>query len=269
MKKLITHINPHLDDIAAIWLFKKFHPEFAGAEISFVSAAKGNMPVDESVDIIYLGVGRGKYDEHKGDVEDCAASLVWKDLVSQNLGPGNKAEKKAVEELVEWVRLDDTGKLKNLPYPEFYVSSFIRMGGGEKDSITNTELGMNLLGRILKLLINKQKAQIEWETAQQLETSWGKGYAVKGSFVNRAFCDRQDGQVYLMLDPANKSVQFYTPIDSIDLEPIYKEVKELDRTATWFLHQSHKMVICGSNSAPDSVPTKLSFEKLTKILQAK
>ena len=40
MKKLITHINPHLDDISAIWLFKRFYPEFLDAEIEFIGASR-------------------------------------------------------------------------------------------------------------------------------------------------------------------------------------------------------------------------------------
>ncbi len=266
-KTLITHINPHLDDIAALWLFKKFHPEFSNAEIKFVSAAKGNLPADESEDQIYLGVGRGKYDEHKGDLEDAAVSLVWKDLKSQGFVPETEEATKALEELVDFIRLDDLGKLKDLKYPEFSLPGFIRIGGGEEDSIKNTELGFEILNRIFKILINKQKAQKEWEGAIELETKWGKGYAVKGTYVNRSFCDLQDGQVYLMVDPTHKAVQFYTPNDNVDLEPIYSRVKELDPEASWFLHQSHKMVICGSGSAPDSNPTKLSFEQLKEILE--
>jgi len=266
MKTLITHINPHLDDITAIWLFKKFHPDFEDANVQFVSAAKGNLPVDESLEEVYLGVGRGKFDEHKGDIDDCAASLVWKDLEASGFDPKNEFEKQALEELIEWVRLDDTGKLKDLKYPEFYVSSFIRIGGGEEDSIKNLNLGLDILDRILKILINKQKAKKEWENAFSFQTKWGQGFAVSGSFINRNFCDTKEGDVFLMVDPVNRSVQYYTPKD-IDLEEIYNKVKDLDPEASWFLHQSHKMVICGSNSAPDSKPTKLNFDQLVAVLK--
>jgi hypothetical protein len=267
-KTLITHINPHLDDIAALWLFKKFHPDFTDAEIKFVSAAKGNLPADESEDEVYLGVGRGKYDEHKGDLEDAAVSLVWKDLKSQNFGPKNEEEEKALDELVDFVRLDDLGKLKDLKYSEFSFPGFIRIGGGQEDSIKNTELGFEILNRIFKILTNKQKANKEWENAITLDTKWGKGYAVSGTYVNRSFCDTKDGEVYLMVDPKHKAVQFYTPNDNIDLESIYQKVKEADPNASWFLHQSHKMVICGSGSAPDSTPTKLNFNQLIEILKS-
>lgn len=266
MKTLITHINPHLDDIAAIWLLKRFHPDFKDAEVVYISADNGNKVLEETEDRVYLGVGRGKFDEHKGDLEDCAASLVWKDIKTKVIP--DTLQKAALDELVDWVRLGDLGKLKDLPYPEFTVPGFLRVGGGEKDSFQNMNLGFEILDRILKILTNKQKAKKEWVDAVSFQTKWGKSWAVKGSYVSRSFCDALDGDLFLMVDPKYNSVQFYTPKNAIDLEPIYKKVKELDPQAGWFLHQSHHMVICGSGSAPDSTPTKLSFEELIEVAKS-
>ena len=33
MKTLITHINPHLDDVFAIWLLKKYDPKYQDFEV--------------------------------------------------------------------------------------------------------------------------------------------------------------------------------------------------------------------------------------------
>ena len=267
MKTLITHINPHLDDICAIWLFIRLHPDFKDVEIEFISAAKGNIPVDESEDMIYLGVGRGRFDEHKGDLEDCAASLVWKYLKEENFAPSDEIYEKALEELVEYVKLDDLGKLIDLKYGEFSIPGFIRVFCVEKASRENLELGFQILDRVYQVLINKQKALKDWDKRLEFETKWGKGVAVVSEHVNRSFCDSQDGSIFLMKDPKHNSIQFYTPKGGIDLEPVYIKVKELDPDAGWFLHQSHKMVICGSGSAPDSKPTKLTFEELTEVLK--
>ena len=267
MKTLITHINPHLDDISAIWLFIRFNPDFKDANIEFVSAAAGNLPAGESDEKILIGVGRGRFDEHKGDLEDCAASLVWKYLKNSSFSPKVKEELDALEELVEYVRLDDLGKLKDLKYSEFSVPGFIRVFGGEKASKENLELGFAILDRIYQVLINKQKAIRDWNKREEFETKFGKGVAIISEHVNRSFCDGQDGVIFLMKDPKYNSIQFYTPKDGIDLEPVYNKVKEMDPEAGWFLHQSHKMVICGSGSAPDSKPTKLSFAELIEVLK--
>jgi hypothetical protein len=261
MKTLITHINPHLDDIAAIWLYQKYHPDFKEATIEFVSAS--NEVSEESEDQVYLGVGRGKYDEHKGDLNDCAASLVYKDLKEQGLTPTDEVELKALEELVEWVRLDDLGKLEIRDYPDFSIPAWIRTtDSSPESSLKTTEMGKEILNRILGVLERKGKAELEWQSKVEFESGFGKSYAIKGQAIDRSFCRDKGGDLFLMVDPTNGSVQYFTPSFEIDLEPIYKRVKKLDPEADWFLHQSHHMVICGSSSAPESKMTKLSFEEL-------
>ncbi len=269
MKTLITHINPHLDDIAAIWLFKKFHPDFDSAEMDFVSQSVGTLTAEDDENKVYLGVGRGKFDEHKGDLDDCAASLVWKFLKEQKLVQSDDAIAGALEEIVEWVRLGDTGRLPKQEYDDFSIPAFIRPSGNSKeDSLKAAELGIEILDRVLKVLTRKHRAQKDWGNRKEFESKFGKAYAISSEFVDRAFCkSKSDANLYLMVDPKSKHVQYFTPYFEIDLEPIYKKVKELDPEASWFLHQSHHMVICGSGSAPDSKPTKLTMSELVKAAQ--
>ena len=61
--------------VAALWLLKRFEPSLKKSHFRFVptSASGVKLPAHE----IGVGVGRGKYDEHKGDLKDSAASLVW------------------------------------------------------------------------------------------------------------------------------------------------------------------------------------------------
>jgi len=59
MKALITHINPHLDDIFAIWLLKKYDPKYADFEVDFISASH-NMGEEETADKVFVGTGGGK-----------------------------------------------------------------------------------------------------------------------------------------------------------------------------------------------------------------
>ena len=123
MKTLVTHINPHLDDISAIWLFKKFFPEFRDAEINFINASRDAAFKEETDEKIFFGTGGGKYDEHKGDLEDCAASLVWKDIKSSGIGPTDEIQLKALDALIEWNRLTeaDKGFLVSI-IGEFYIA---------------------------------------------------------------------------------------------------------------------------------------------------
>lgn len=268
MKTLVTHINPHLDDISAMWLFKKFHSGFADANLEFISASR-DAAKDESEDKIYLGTGGGKYDEHKGDLEDCAASLVWKDFRSKGLLPKDEIASKALEQLVEWNRLIDLGKLPEGQYEEFTVPAFIRA----KDSTVASsqkavELGFEILNRILEVLKNKQRSMKDYESRVEFDSLFGEGVAVQSQTIDRDFCRTQKGDIFIIVDPKNKSVQYFTPSFEIDLEPIYDKVKSLDPGADWFLHQSHHMILCGASSAPHFTPTKLSFEQLIKAAKA-
>lgn len=263
MKTLVTHISPHLDDIAAIWLTRKFLPEFKGAKLDFIGANQGNQGLAEDQDILYIGVGRGKYDEHKGDLEDCAATLVWKDIKKQGLVKEEGIGKLALEELIDWVRLGDLGRLPQGQYDEFTIPAFIRPKDSSKESSKKAvELGEEILDRVLEVLKRKQQSLIDWQSRIEFQSRFGFSAAVKSETVDREFCKRQNARLFVMYSPKHQSVQFFTPSFDIDLAPIYEKVKQLDPQASWFLHQSHHMVICGSSSAPDSKPTKLTFEQL-------
>src|SRR3989338_6642457 len=100
MKTLITHTLPHLDDICAMWLMKRYFLETKDAAIVFIPAnEKGGDIVDNS-DYIYIGIGRGKFDEHKGDIGQCATTLVF--LFLQEKGCFDARTLSAVQKIVGW-----------------------------------------------------------------------------------------------------------------------------------------------------------------------
>lgn len=268
MKTLVTHINPHLDDIASIWLFRKFHPEFKNAKLEFISASR-DAASQESEDRIFLGTGGGRFDEHKEGLDTCATSLVYEYLKKETYLPEDESSQKALEKLIEWNRLIDTGKAPDSQFDEFSVQALIRTrDNSKKTSEKSVELGIEILERILKVLKRREQSIKDWEKRVEFQTKFGRSFAVVSETVDREFCREQDGDLFLMYNPKHKSVQFFAPSFEIDLEPIYKKLKNLDPEASWFLHQSHHMVICGSSSAPDSKPTKLSFEHLIEIAKS-
>lgn len=263
MKTLVTHINPHLDDICSIWLFKKYHPDFKDAKVEFISASH-NKADQESGDKIFVGTGGGRFDEHKEGLDTCAGSLVYESLKEQGLLPKDQQTQQALEKLIKWNLLIDTGKAASYQFDEFSVQSFIRTkDNSPQTSNKSVELGKEILDRVLEVLKRKEQSLIDWGKRKEFETKLGKSYAVVSETIDREFCREQDGKLFLMYDPKFKSVQFFGP--DVDLETIYRKVKELDPQASWFLHQSHHMVICGSSSAPESKPTKLSFEQLIEV----
>ncbi len=279
-KILVTHINPHLDDIAASWLFKKFHPEYKDGEIKFISASiKGStidgQPVDQNPDILHFGVGRGKYDEHKGDIGKCATSLVWDEIVKEGLAPEDEIEKRSYEELVEWNTLIDTAALPQMPYEEFSVPSFIRpLSGNPDDSLAAQLLGEQILDRILRVLISKNKVKKDWANRIEFDTNMGKGALLQSDDASRSIIrglaheQSQSYAIYLMIRPRAKSVEYFTDHPEVELTNLDVKIRELDPEASWYLHHSKKMLLCGAKAAPDGVPSKLSQEQLIKAAES-
>lgn len=262
-KILITHINPHLDDILGIWLFRKFDPEFKEANLEFISASRDAAKA-ESEDKVYIGTGGGAFDEHKEGLESCAGTLVYEYLNQAGKIPRDPISQKALEKLVKWNQLIDTGKAPESEFDEFSIQSLIRIKNGGKDSSkAAVKLGEEILNRIYEVLKEKEQSLLDWEKRVEFKSKFGKAYAVRSETINREFCRQQNGDLYLMSDPKYNSVQYFAP--SKDIKEIYDRVKQQDPQASWFLHQSHHMVLCGSSSAPDSKPTRLTFEQLIDI----
>lgn len=268
MKTLITHINPHLDDIFGIWLLKKYDPKYAEYEVDFISAThdKGG---EETEDRIFVGTGGGKFDEHKEGLKTCAGSLVHDYLKKEGLLPKGELEVKALEEMVEWNKKIDMGTIPIEAYDEFSVPAFIRCKDSSVESSKKSvELGSRILNRILLVLKRKQQSLLDFEQRVEFETKFGKSVAVKSNTIDRPFCKRMGGDLFLIYNPKYKSIQYFTPSQTLDLSPIYEKVKGMDPQSSWYLHQSHHMVLCGSSSAPDSKPTKLLFEQLIEVAKS-
>lgn len=265
MSTLITHINPHLDDIFAIWLLKKFDPKYKNFEVDFISAThdKGG---EETKERVFVGTGGGKFDEHKEGLHTCAGSLVFQYLQDEGLIPEDDITTKALVEMVEWNKDIDMGLAPISEFGEFSIQAFIRSKDSKKETSTeDVELGSKILDRVLEVLKRTQQSLKDWEERVEFESKFGKSVAVKSETIDRPFCKRMGGELFLMVNPKYNGVQYFTPSHTLDLSPIYEKVKALDPEADWFLHQSHHMVLCGSSAAPEAKPTKLSFEELIEV----
>lgn len=269
-KTLITHINPHLDDIAAIWLFKRFHSGFENAKIKFISAEKGAGGLKESKDTIYFGVGKGKFDEHKGDIGDCATSLVWKEVKKEGLAPKDGFELKAYEEMVRWNLLVDTARMPSYEFSAFGVDQFIRSRkNSAEDSSKTVKLGEEIFNRILPVLIRRQKALGDWQKRFEFKTRWGKGAGLESDSFFQELAYENGFQIVINKAPKRGFSGITAPATSdIDLTGVYLKLKDLEPKAGWFLHHGKKMVLCGAPSAPDAVKSKLSLKELIDVVKS-
>ena len=154
MKTLVTHVRPHLDDICALWLLRKYwHPEAKDAKIEFITTNERGGDVSDDEHRIYVGVGRGMFDEHKGDVGECATTLVFKFLNKRE--PFEHVEHRALERIVAWVLEDDTGKLNAVAYREYMIPLVLKghFENAGRNSHASTELGFTMLDALLITVI--------------------------------------------------------------------------------------------------------------------
>ena len=268
-KILVTHINPHLDDIAAIWLFKKFSPDWKNAKTRFISAEQGHSGLEDDENTLHIGVGRGKYDEHKGDVGESAMSLVWKDIKEKGLGPKDEFEEKALDEMTRWNTLIDTASLPIGEFDEYMVDGFIRSRKNDPvDSLKTIELGTEILERILPNIIKKQKGLVDWEKRIEFKSRWGKSVAVESDFVSQEFAYKDGYQVIIIKGPTRKFIGIFAPGTSdVDLTPVYLKITEIDPESGWYIHHAKKMILCGSSSAPNVKRSNLTLQQVIDVVK--
>jgi hypothetical protein len=92
--EIVTHERPHLDEIVAIWLLRRFgeqrFPGISQARITYAASSRRGADAPdaqalEAQGILLLGVGGGRFDEHPTldngrKAEECAATLVAGEL---------------------------------------------------------------------------------------------------------------------------------------------------------------------------------------------
>lgn len=266
--RLITHVRPHLDEICAIWLMRRF-ADAAGSEVSFVQNSTRPDDVDKDPEVVYIGVGRGKYDEHRGVMGECAASLVWKDLRGPLIAP--ETTKKAIDGLVAWVLAEDLGQLKAEPHREFSVPQMIdgvyALNG--KDSHASLDFGMQALDALFEGQLNRVKLLEDWEQREEIASPFGRGVALMTD------AERVDDYAYglgfdfvIVMNHAGTYRTFRArPEADVDFTPVAEKLEEIDPGANWFLHHSKRLLILGGDHQPDATPSRLGLGELAELVK--
>ena len=48
---------------------------------------------------------------------------------------------------------------------------------------------------------------------------------------------------------------------------VYHDLRKIDMGADWYLHPSHRLLLCGSATAPPRVPSRLTLHELVSVIQ--
>ncbi len=276
-KTIVTHYSPDFDGIPAIWLLKKFHPEFKGAKVAYVPAGEATYnsePVDSNPDVVHVDTGGGKFDHHQTDDFTCGAKLVYEWLVKEGYVKGDD---EALARLVEIVtQLDhgwDTYKWCERADDRYEFSIHNILVGWKilnpRQDETYIEWTINALEATYKLLQLKIQAEKEIEGGLKFQTKWGRGVAVYGA--NDSILDvaiKNDYALVVRKDPARRFVRITGSNKfNVDLTRAYEMFKEKDPEATWFLHASKVLLRNGSSRNPTMKATKLTIEEVVAILE--
>ena len=280
MKRIITHINPDLDAITAVWVIKRFLPGWEEAEVDFVEATAGGekIPgVDSDPEVLYVDVGRGKLDHHQTNYYLSATRLCWDYVLEQREGQLLKEiEQEAGKRLVEVVTQVDNAKdlnWKEVGETRYYFYLHILIDGlrglGESDHQV-LEFGFRALDAVFLTLKNKIRAEEDLKNGIKFQTKWGEGIALESANKRVLWEGEIQGFVLVVKkDPKSGAIQIYARPDSkVNLSTAYQKIKKIDLSADWFLHASGRLLLNESSVNPNMRPTKLTLEQIIEVLKS-
>ena len=266
MKKLITHVRPHLDDICGMWLLKKYVPAFRTAGLSFVSATMKD-PGDPNR--VFVGLGRRRFDEHKGDIGESAASLVW---IFVRPKVKDRVTRAALDRLVLWVRDEDRGMHDLEPNQELLPTAQIRayFDRHGRNSATLASFGFELLEGMYSSFENSVRLDQAWKKRKEFRTRWGRGVALKTAASDVDQYSYKKGAVLLVLHDTRAGFRHYraSAKSRVNLTSTYRLLREIDPRADWYLHHPKKLLLSGSDVAPDTSISKLPLRRLIDLVRA-
>lgn len=272
---IVTHRRPHLDEICAIWIIQKYWPQFANADVAFVSTGPtggdrwNEVEPDSTPFVIYVGVGQGRFDEHKGDTDESAATLVWQHTKEQ-FKP-NKGESQAIDRLVQYVKAEDFGRFIKEPNSQFTLPTILSglYGSQQRDSATVVEIGVKIMEALMFEMLKRLSAEKDWEGRVEFETEWGPGAAVITDVPGVERLAYQAGFVLLVSHNQVKTYHGFRadPDSQVDLSNVAMRLQQLNPEAAWFLHQSKRMLLCGGEITNGEHPSTLTLEQLVELVK--
>lgn len=277
MKTIVTHKNPHLDEITCIWMIHRFLPIGKKARVKFLTsntAVPGGAArkTTDAKEVVHIGMGRGAFDEHKGNLNESATTLVYKKLIKPKAKFSSPAEKDALEEIVAYVNDEDHGRFIKTAGNEFSIAaalSYLATRGG-MSSNEIVVLGEKYLDGVYSALIDKHALDKDWKRAKILKTKWGKGVAVETPVSAKMAMRRAAAEGAVLVVAVNPKTKFRSiralNESQVDLSRAYTLVKKLEPKAEWYLHHSKKMLICGSDVAANMYLSKLPLAALSRLI---
>lgn len=278
MFTVVTHHTPDLDAITAVWLIKRFLPNWQDASVAFVAAGKTlkDEVVDSDPHIMHVDTGFGILDHHQTDEPTCASKKTYEYLKTK-VDKEGKWEDDALERMCDVVNFYDhfgEAKFKDAT-ADYHTFDAVGIIDGLKfvfgdDNGKMVDFGFVLLDSIYKVMQEKVWAEdiIEHEGIH-FESKWGKalGFETLNDAVLKV-AQKMGFVVVVRKDPHKGYVRIKgMPGTKVDFTQAYESLKKKDPAATWFLHSSKKILLNGTIKNPDMKPTKLPLDEIIDVLK--
>ena len=300
---IITHEKPHLDEITAIWLLKRFgevkFPGISKAEIIFWNTG-GKAPDNQSAEdyeakgVLLIGVGGGRFDEHPTATKnrkegECAATLVAKAL-GINDNP-------ALSIILKFVTDKD---LKGSGTP-FDLGGVVKTWLQQRPDEPIKAIGWVMVGLDVKYqeqlsFLTETKEEFE-KNSYIFQTTGPKGDKIKvavcrsddqqinkfarsvyGGNASIVVQQQTTGNVQIFVD-GRSGLKLYEVVKLIRLkeqmvkgEIITNNWKELALDGKvagaeeWYFQESGQMLLNGSLTANGVPPTKLTLDEIIRLI---
>ncbi len=261
--KIVGHLAPDLDCLTAIWILIRFGGA-ANADLEFVPAGTTwqDGAADGDPQIVHVDTGGGRYDHHHRNARNlCAAELV-----RRAIAPDDPALQRMVRQVCQ---------IDNATAPAGEQGFF---------NITSLITGYNLLfpnrpRHVAYAMFPNLDAWHEHEARQirleaafarrlEFETPWGLGIAMESEDGGSSRLAYRHGAVlYAYRDGHGWMGIAAQSRSSVDLMPVYQDLRYVDQDADWYLHPNHRLLLCGSPKAPPRVLSRLSLPELVRVIQ--
>lgn len=258
---IVGHLHPDLDCITAIWILRRWGG-YGDAVLRFVPSGEtlDGRPADSDPRVIHVDTGGGRFDHHQTNHHALSAT----ELVRRATAPSDQTLTRLARLVtqIDHAQADIT--------PTFNVNDLI--AGYHALFPDNTVAVVDAMCSNLNAWYANEERHIRLESAFarriEFDTPWGLGIAMESDDGGSSRLAFGHGAVlYVYRDGQNNTGIAARSRSSVDLTPVYHDLRRLDPGADWYLHPSRRLLLCGTAKAPPRVPSKLTLEQLIGVLR--
>ncbi|MEA2056567.1 MAG: hypothetical protein U9O78_02525 [Patescibacteria group bacterium] len=283
-KILVTHHSPDLDAIGAVWILKKFDSQhYADAKIAFVNPGERiteqklqnfGIDIDQAT---HVDTGKGKFDHHQPERASkmiCAVSLTYEYV--NELHPELKKDQ-ALKKLVDFV--NEIDHFQEIHWPQADSTRYVMMihqliQGHELTQPHNDDSQMHFGLKCLDYAYNVMKHTLQAQTIIKedgINFTLGQKPCLGLETCNGITIKEAQKMGYALVvrkDDKQGNIRIKVRPDSdLNLKSLYNQIKKIDQTGTWFFHPGGKMLLNGSKSHHNQIPSPLSLKEIMALIK--